>query len=89
MGKQIASPAERFQMSYVSSKMARACGQMNAMFNEVADARQAYADAQLAMAEAYALLDVAFKNLNRAETHLEYAVDDFRDVCNDEQIDED
>ena len=76
-------------MSYVSSKMARVCGQMNAMFNEVDDARQVYADAQLAMAEAYALLDVAFKNLNRAEMHLEYAVQVFSQVCKDEQIDED
>ena len=76
-------------MSYVSLKMAHACGQMNAMFNAVDDARQEYADAQLAMAEANALLDIAFRNLNRAEAHLEYAVEDFSQLCKDEQIDED
>ena len=72
-------------MSYVSSKMARACGQMNAMFSEVEAARQEYADAQLAMAEANALLDIAFRHLNRAEAHLEYAVEDFSQLCKDEQ----
>ena len=63
--------------TYYANVLPAAAGEMNAQFEITGEARQEYADAELALAEAYATLKSAAERLDRAEQHLEYACDDF------------